>query len=39
MGARWEHPEPVPHVLDDAATWLLVLFLVLFLAPLVLGLS
>jgi hypothetical protein len=41
MGARWEDPQPAtePHALDDASTWLLVMFLLLFLATLALGLS
>lgn len=44
MSARWTDPEPATrpaadHVLDDAATWLLVMFLASFLVMLAVGLS
>jgi hypothetical protein len=42
MGARWEdapRPATEPALLEDVNLWLLVMFLVLFLAPLALGLS
>lgn len=42
MAGRWEDPQPATepvHVLDDAATWLLVMMLLLIAAPLALGLS
>ena len=42
MGARWEdapRPAAQPALVEDVNLWLLLMFVVLFLAPLVLGLS
>lgn len=38
MAARWTDPEQ-PHAVERADTWLLVMFLLLFLVPLAYGLA